>query len=81
MRGIVGGQEQHRLRNVVGFTDTPERRSGADALLERFPGFHRRQGRTPEMMEAPSLICGAAACTVKNTAMTYLSSRTILPDS
>ncbi len=41
MRGIIGGEEQHRLRDVIGFANAAERRGQSDARLERLLGFRR----------------------------------------
>src|SRR5438309_11296247 len=39
MRGIVRGEEQHRLRDMIGFADAAERRGCPDAPLERLLGL------------------------------------------
>ena len=41
---IIGGEEQHRLCNVIGFTDASQRRGGADPLLECLFGFRGGMG-------------------------------------
>ena len=45
---VVGRQEQHRLRDVIGFTDASERRGLSDPLLERFLGLGRCDRSAPD---------------------------------
>ena len=49
MRGIVRREEQHRLRNVIRFTNPAERRRLRDALLEGLLGFRRRESPAPQI--------------------------------
>src|SRR5882672_9298562 len=48
MRGIVGSEKQHGLRNVIRFTHAPERCASPDALFEGLLGFRRRQRGAPD---------------------------------
>src|SRR5215813_8608033 len=48
MRGVVGGEEQHRLRDVIGLADAPERRGAADTRFKHLLRFRRGGRRTPD---------------------------------